>query len=788
MNPEKDFSPLTPSIVRALNDKLYEKRKVAALEIEKLVREFVAQNSAAQIKHVIQTLSVEFALSQHPHSRKGGLIGLAACSIALGKDSGLYLKELIEPVLTCFGDADSRLRYYACEALYNIVKVARGAIVPHFNVLFDGLSKLAADPDPNVKSGSELLDRLLKDIVTESSRFDLVSFIPLLRERIYSNNQYARQFIISWILVLESVPDINLLDYLPEILDGLFQILGDNSKEIRKMCEVALGEFLKEIKKTPANVKFAEMANILVIHCQASDDLIQLTAMCWMREFIQLAGRVMLPYSSGILTAVLPCLSYDDRKKNIKEVAAVCNQTLMKLVTPEDDEADEGREPLPAHQREVGQEEAGPKAEQSPSGCLDVSSESDFSSTNIFLPASMERSCVTLNLDGIVQVLDCHLHDSTTGMMTRIAVLKWLYHLYIKTPCKMFQHTDCLFPILLKTLSDDSDEVILKDLEVLAEIASSPAGQMEGRGLQEGPGLRLEQLDLPVPTSAKSSQAVSSSSSSGAKSMGCSPSTPTMNSYFYQFMINLLKRFSSERKLLETRGAFIIRQLCLLLNAENIFHSMADILLREEDLRFASTMVHTLNTILLTSSELFQLRNQLKDLKTPESRNLFCCLYRSWCHNPVTTVSLCFLTQNYKHAYDLIQKFGDLEVTVDFLIEVDKLVQLIECPIFTYLRLQLLDVKSNPFLLKALYGLLMLLPQSNAFQLLSHRLQCVPNPELMQTADTAKTAQAARKTPAIDYAELLQHFERVQGKHLQGRHQRAVRAGEPPERRGAAAF
>ncbi|KAF5919513.1 hypothetical protein HPG69_000112 [Diceros bicornis minor] len=347
MNPEKDFAPLTPNIVRALNDKLYEKRKVAALEIEnlshllspltegiqslirpdekvaplsslsRLVREFVAQNNTVQIKHVIQTLSQEFALSQHPHSRKGGLIGLAACSIALGKDSGLYLKELIEPVLTCFNDADSRLRYYACEALYNIVKVARGAVLPHFNVLFDGLSKLAADPDPNVKSGSELLDRLLKDIVTESNKFDLVGFIPLLRERIYSNNQYARQFIISWILVLESVPDINLLDYLPEILDGLFQILGDNGKEIRKMCEVVLGEFLKEIKKNPSSVKFAEMANILVIHCQTTDDLIQLTAMCWMREFVQLAGRVMLPYSSGILTAVLPCLAYDDRKKSI---------------------------------------------------------------------------------------------------------------------------------------------------------------------------------------------------------------------------------------------------------------------------------------------------------------------------------------------------------------------------------------------------------------------------------------------------------------------------------------
>ncbi|XP_010081409.1 PREDICTED: protein VAC14 homolog, partial [Pterocles gutturalis] len=352
-----------------------------------LVREFVAQNNTSQIKHVIQILSQEFALSQHPHSRKGGLIGLAACSIALGKDSGLYLKELIEPVLTCFNDADSRLRYYACEALYNIVKVARGSVLPHFNVLFDGLSKLAADPDPNVKSGSELLDRLLKDIVTESNQFDLVGFIPLLRERIYSNNQYARQFIISWILVLESVPDINLLDYLPEILDGLFQILGDNSKEIRKMCEVALGEFLKEIKKNPSSVKFAEMANILVIHCQAADDLIQLTAMCWMREFIQLAGRVMLPYSSGILTAVLPCLSYDDRKKNIKEVANVCNQSLMKLVIPEDDEMDEAKQSMTLL-AEPPSEESLSKPEAASSGSLDASGDSNFSNNSVFTVTS----------------------------------------------------------------------------------------------------------------------------------------------------------------------------------------------------------------------------------------------------------------------------------------------------------------------------------------------------------------------------------------------------------------
>ena len=42
------------------------------------------------------------------------------------------------------------------------MKVARGSVLPHFTDIFNSLSKLAADPDQNVKNGSELLDRLMK--------------------------------------------------------------------------------------------------------------------------------------------------------------------------------------------------------------------------------------------------------------------------------------------------------------------------------------------------------------------------------------------------------------------------------------------------------------------------------------------------------------------------------------------------------------------------------------------------------------------------------------------------
>lgn len=38
--------------------------------------------------------------------------------------------------------------------------------------------------DPDVKNGAQLLDRLIKDIVTESDLFDVEKFIPLLQARL----------------------------------------------------------------------------------------------------------------------------------------------------------------------------------------------------------------------------------------------------------------------------------------------------------------------------------------------------------------------------------------------------------------------------------------------------------------------------------------------------------------------------------------------------------------------------------------------------------------------------
>jgi vacuole morphology and inheritance protein 14 len=192
------------------------------------------------------------------------LIALAAISLGIIPDIEKYLHLLIPPILECFDDPESRVCYYACEAMYNVSKIARNHILSYFNQIFEGLCKLFVHADADVKNGANLLDRLIKDIVTETETFEIESFIPLLQKHIKRKKPYIRQLLVGWLIVLDAVPDINMLDYLPDFLDGLFNMLSDNNREIRQAADNALGEFLREIKQVEV-VEFGLLVNILVI-------------------------------------------------------------------------------------------------------------------------------------------------------------------------------------------------------------------------------------------------------------------------------------------------------------------------------------------------------------------------------------------------------------------------------------------------------------------------------------------------------------------------------------------
>lgn len=89
----------------------------------------------------------------------------------------------------------------------------------------------------------------------------------------------------------------------------------------------------------------------------------------------------------------------------------------------------------------------------------------------------------------------------------------------------------------------------------------------------------------------------------------------------------------------------ICRQLCQLLTAEDIFKSFSQIIVDEGDVGFACKIVQTLNTILLTSAELFELRTQLKNLDTQVCPHLmklfFQCQIRDRFSNVICRSALC---------------------------------------------------------------------------------------------------------------------------------------------------
>jgi vacuole morphology and inheritance protein 14 len=134
--------PLQQTILRNLGDRSYDKRKNAALDIENLIKHLQDTGDTNRIRDVIIVLGKDFACSTNANHRKGGLIGLAATAIGLMAEANSHLDELIPPVLHCFDDPESRVRYYACESLYNIAKVARAGILRYFNQIFDGLCKV----------------------------------------------------------------------------------------------------------------------------------------------------------------------------------------------------------------------------------------------------------------------------------------------------------------------------------------------------------------------------------------------------------------------------------------------------------------------------------------------------------------------------------------------------------------------------------------------------------------------------------------------------------------------
>lgn len=114
-----------------------------------------------------------------------------------------------------------------------------------------------------------------------------------------------------------------------------------------------------------------------------------------------------------------------------------------------------------------------------------------------------EKAFQYLDLDSVMKVLEQYLVQSSVE--TKVAVLKWIHHLFTQAENEvswvalsivhwsvphshrntlnripnllrffgqMSTHATSLYPVLFETLSDNSDEVVIRGLTVLAEMVN----------------------------------------------------------------------------------------------------------------------------------------------------------------------------------------------------------------------------------------------------------------------------------------------------------------------------
>jgi len=658
MNDEGSTSLSIPqTVVKALSDKTYEKRKQGAHEIEKMVRE---RSSGVEefVVTLINILTMDFTCSIQQSQRKGGLIALAAVAVGLGPlETPKHLQYLLPAIFKCFDDPEEFVRYYACESLYNIAKIARKHILGYFRAFFEGLGKLYADVHVDVKHGAQLLDKLVKDIVSENAEsFQVETFIVLLEKNLKILNPYTRQFLLGWIQALEEMPGIDLLEYLPRYLDGVFSMLGDGNRQIRQDADSALGRLLAGIKLANIDI-FVEkdLLHVLVIvitQSSSAHKLTRITALAWLHQFIHQFQAKLSPIYSGILGVLIRCLS--DNEPDIKAVAETTHEVLLNLVR----------------------------------------------SSNVEFPLQPMLGVISQQL---VTSVDMGNKKGAVPIASRFAALRWISMLLDKLAQDMTEYVEHLTPVILAALSDPSDELVLQDLEVLGRIARN-----------------TNKLDT--------------------------------------VMHQVLRLFREDKQLFDSRGSFIIRKMCVLLEPESLYLILAKEIEKEKDLDFAHVMVQNLNLILLTAPEFLSFRNSLKNSwkescglpckgATCSAARLFPTLYQTWCFDPVATLCLCLLAEAYDLSSMIVSKLSEVKITVGFLMEIDKLVQLLESPAFLHLRLELVGTKTvfRASLLRTLYGLLMILPQSQAYETLSKRLNAASAMHLAIFANSESLAVSKGK-------------------------------------------
>ena len=637
--------------------------------------------------------------------------------------------------------------------MIRLIRGKRKLCILYFQYLFESLIFLYLHCDKEIRNFGYALDELLKDEISnlfqedystpnnnisknannindneQSIKFPIKYMIGKWGE---NKHPALKILIISWITFLESITEIKIINYMDKIVPELFNLLCFHTKDVYQSSEYCLKKILCDIESQYESLscEYPEIINEILEavtqNCNKLDEKIKICSFEWLEMILKKIKSILENlkcendeqklneylyqntcennYIRGNVKPQMKFIEEKNKNKNdndtnnyktLKDIVHKNNKLLLKLGLMEKNEK------IKKLSNELLINNIPHKLF---SEILKVIIYNTLNNSILYISEYVEHcneifkfiianyppNLLEKDLSNIEKILLIYLSKNLNAQSIFL-ILDWTDQLYNQFGEKLFKNEEEYIQKLINIIPPNSEKkniknILLKIMNTLCLICDKQP-------------------------------------------------------YHIDYIINLIiEKFSKSQNLINLYGIKILKSLSKTVNIFTIFKIFCENLLKNKDLYFVIKITKMLNMFLLGEKECQNIRNELSSRKRTMSMNnvnenkiednteynLFEKIFCIWSLSPFLSVLLCMYCKYFELSYYLTLELSKLKLKQNDYIELCQIVQIFESSIFNNIRIKLINPKKNIYLVKTLYALLMLLPQSNSFDSLNNRIKII---------------------------------------------------------------
>ena len=615
---------------------------------------------------------------------------------------------LLNSIFKIYKDLNSKTIVEYTNKINEILRNNENLISKYINKLLEVAIILKIHFDSNVRGVGNILDNILQNTISKilkdkkkNKNFNSQDLMNKLLEKEGTNDTVIKLFVVNWIILICDIKQIQQIYILQDIIPWLFTLLNDNTEEIReivKKCIMSIQDNLdKKYEEYYLENKSIYEKNLLLIieNCNSTGKS---------KEFIfERLNKYLNKFYNIMLRYIQSIEEYKSHANLTKKIFLNDSNIGRKKSVPVNYQINDNSKTSfnsLSHQSNIP---------ISPifKGITNIQNEME--EKEVSLNYKIEDSLKLIPFNLFINVIEVILNQNNEeySKKTNELLIKIIEHVPKNT--KEFDVKSFSNKIRNK-INSEKLELIINWYEILFDKYGDsifPNGKefidSFGKFLPNDNENLLKEMIYFL----------------------CDVGNYN-ETYFSNVIDRIINQLLDDKQLRDNFWEKIIKLLSKKLDIVKLFENLSESLLNTNNNKFIHEMVSKLNIFLITDISGKEVRKTLSKFgrnKNNEAKIFFDKLFTVWSYNAIAVLILTIISEYFELSFNLILNFTGIKLENEFYKELCLMVQLIETSQFNSIRIKLLEPIKNLYLVKSFYGILMLLPQGNAFDTLSNRME-----------------------------------------------------------------